>query len=104
MVPTSMNVKNAMKRGNTMNLRKTWQRKVTTNLCGHSSVVEHLVANENVGSSNLPVRSKFGAVAQLGVQFPCTEKVGGSSPLGSTKLRKSLYNVGRMVDYRQNDS
>ena len=30
------------------------------------------------------VGSPYGAVAQLGAQFPCKEKVVGSSPIGST--------------------
>lgn len=34
-----------------------------------------------------PTRRQYGRVAQLGAQLLCTEKVGGSSPLTSTKGR-----------------
>lgn len=41
--------------------------------------------------------NNFTVVAQLGVQFLCTEKVGGSSPLGSTKLKFKLYDEAAKI-------
>jgi hypothetical protein len=50
----------------------------------HPALYEKKVGE--VGSSNLPRPTTFGAIAQLGERLPCTQEVCGSIPHSSTKL------------------
>ena len=54
-----------------------------------------------VGSTPTLPTILYGAVAQLGAQFPCKEKVRGSSPLGSTTADSAAISIDTPVQIRR---
>jgi hypothetical protein len=65
-------------------------------------LVERHLAKVEVASSSLVIRSKRGAIAQLGERLNGIQEVRGSIPLGSTTFHARLAQLGEhMIDVHE---
>lgn len=63
------------------------------NMAEWSSLVARLAHNQEVKGSNPFSATMYGVIAQVVEQLLCKQKVGGSSPLGSTNLYRCSLKV-----------